>query len=239
MRFVQADLRIHPRALLRAIHERGHAGDVALERQVLQVEHQLGVIVEPLRHADAGPVVLRQRRFGVLRLGLLNPALDLAQHIEVVRHRRPIRRPELRLQAVPSPAIAESRMLLFVRGRGHAGARPNRRRRTAARTPAADCSASAAASSATPTPAWCRRRSCSRCRSRRCTEFGRIASSSDGSGVSFLNCDGDDLIDRGPGAQVRPFGALDVRRRSATSRCCACDRRSRRQGSRRRDCAGR
>ena len=137
-----------------------------LERQALQVEHQLGVVVEPLRHADAGPLVLRQRRLGVLRLGLLDAALDLAQHVEIVGDRRAIRRTELRPQA---GHLLDRRVedAVLRRGPPPPAARPDRRRRTAARTRAAGCSASAAASSATPTRAWCRRRSCSRYRSRR------------------------------------------------------------------------
>ena len=189
MRLVQPDLRIHARALLAAIHERGHARDVALERQVLQVEHQLGVIVEPLGHADAGPVVLRQRRFGVLRLGLLDAPLDLAQHVEVVGHRRSIRGPELRPASRAISSIAESRMLFFVRAAASWCSTPGRRRRTAARTRAADCSASAAASSATPTPAWCRRRSCSRCRSRRSPSWAESRARATAAACPCLNCD--------------------------------------------------
>ncbi len=125
-----------------AVHERGDARHVALERQALQIEHQLGVIVEPLRHADAGPIVFGQRGLGILRLGLLNAAFDFTQHVEVVG--------DTSIDP-PGPASLEAWPSLQSPSRGccssfaprRAAARPGRRRRTAARRRAAGCSASA------------------------------------------------------------------------------------------------
>ena len=51
MRIGHTDLRIGAAAELAADHERHDARDVALIGEQLQVEHQLGMLLEGLRHA--------------------------------------------------------------------------------------------------------------------------------------------------------------------------------------------
>jgi hypothetical protein len=82
MRFGHADLRIGPRALLLADHEGDHARQIRLEREHLQVEHQVEVILEDRRDALRF-VHLRQIQIALL-LRLLNAPLDVADRIGVL-----------------------------------------------------------------------------------------------------------------------------------------------------------
>ena len=69
------------------------------ERQ--QVEEQLRVILERLRHADRR---LRHRELGAgAALGLLDAPLDAAHVLEVLVEPRAIRRPEAALTDPPGP----------------------------------------------------------------------------------------------------------------------------------------
>ena len=74
-------LGIHAARRVAAHLERKHAGDVGLERQRLQIEHQLGVLLERLRHAD-GPIWNRET--AVVRLGLRDALLHVADGVEVL-----------------------------------------------------------------------------------------------------------------------------------------------------------
>jgi hypothetical protein len=81
VRFGNANLRIRPRALLLANHERDDAREIRLERQNLQVEHQREVVFEdrrrPLRR-------LQGRELDVpLLLGLRDAPLDVANRLGV------------------------------------------------------------------------------------------------------------------------------------------------------------
>ena len=96
VRLGHANLRIRPRALLAAVHERDDARDVRLIREELQVVEQTGVIVEALGDAR------RPRHVGnffrALLFGLLDPPLDVTQRGEIVVHPRVVRGTELPLQ---------------------------------------------------------------------------------------------------------------------------------------------
>ena len=83
VRVGDADLGIGAGAGLAGELEGDDAGDVALQRQHLQVEHQPGVVGVGGGHAD-GPVEIRQVRIGGRGLGLLDAALDLADGVEVL-----------------------------------------------------------------------------------------------------------------------------------------------------------
>ena len=96
MRLGHADLRVRPRTLLAAVHERDDARDVRLIREQLQVVEQMDVLVEALRNAG-GPRHVGYF-FGALLLGLLDPPLHVAQRRQVVVHFRVVRRAELPLQ---------------------------------------------------------------------------------------------------------------------------------------------
>ena len=75
VRLRHADLRVGARALLLADHERDDAGQVGLEREELQVEHQLQVILEDRGRA---PRLAQLRQFEVVLL--LRP-LDAPFHV--------------------------------------------------------------------------------------------------------------------------------------------------------------
>ena len=110
VRVGHADLRIGARAHLAAEHERAHARQVGLEGQHLQVEHQLGVLLE--RGRDAGRPLDDRQLARALLLGLLNAPLDVADRVEVLgRAWRWSRVPELLLQAGDLVRVTESRML--------------------------------------------------------------------------------------------------------------------------------
>ena len=97
MRLRHADLRIRSRAALARELERDDARQIGLERQHLQVEHQLHVVFPRFGHARR-PVEIRERRLAVLLLRFLDPALDFAHGIEVLAHLQAIAGAELRLQ---------------------------------------------------------------------------------------------------------------------------------------------
>ena len=102
------------------------------QRQDLEVEHQPGVIGVGGRHAD-GPVQVRQGV--VLRLGLgpLDPALDLADRLQILADPGPVRRAELRPQAgdlVGRHGIQEAGPLLRSAARRSAGVPPSPKRRS-------------------------------------------------------------------------------------------------------------
>ena len=83
VRFGHADLRIGPRALFLAEHERDDARQVGLERQQLQVEHQREVILEDRRHALR---LIDGRQLDVaLLLGSLDAPLDVANRLRCIR----------------------------------------------------------------------------------------------------------------------------------------------------------
>ena len=92
MRIGDAELRVRPRALLTAVHERDHARQIALKRQHLQVVKQPHVLVERIGNADR-PIDFGQLS-RALFLGLLDPPLDVAQRLEIVAHFRVVGRAE-------------------------------------------------------------------------------------------------------------------------------------------------
>ncbi len=98
VRFGDADLWIRPRADLARQLEGDHAGDVRLQREHLQIEHQLDVFLPRLRRADRPLQVVGQRR-AVLALGHLDPPFDLTHRVEVFADAAAIRRAELPLEA--------------------------------------------------------------------------------------------------------------------------------------------
>ena len=82
VRLGHADLRIRPRALFLADHERDDARQIRLERQQLQVEHQRQVILEDRRHALR---LIHRRQLDVaLLLGPLDAPLDVADRLGVL-----------------------------------------------------------------------------------------------------------------------------------------------------------
>ena len=98
VRIGHADLGVGAVAGLARELERDDAGDVALQRQHLQVEHQPRVVGVGGRHAHRA-IEIRQRIVRRLGLGLLNAALDLADGVEVLADPGAIGRAELLLQA--------------------------------------------------------------------------------------------------------------------------------------------
>ena len=93
VRIGHADLGVGAVARLARELERDDAGDVALQRQHLQVEHQPGVVGVGGRHAGRA-VEIRQRVVGGAGLGLLDAALHLADGVEVLADPGAIRRAE-------------------------------------------------------------------------------------------------------------------------------------------------
>ena len=77
------DLRIRAGALLAAEHEGHDPCQVGLEREELQVEHQLEVLLE-LPWGWALGLVDERRVDVALRLSLLNPALDVPHRLCVL-----------------------------------------------------------------------------------------------------------------------------------------------------------
>ena len=141
------------------------AGDVGLEREDLQVEHQPGVLVVLVRDADRLLDRRRSPRSASAVLGPLDALFDVADGGRGIRPPSTGRRRR---------AAARSRAMSSTANRGCCGpvasARtappPCRRRRTSARTRRADRSPSAAAWSASATRRRAQvRRSCSRSRS--------------------------------------------------------------------------
>ena len=93
MRLGHANLRIRPRALLLADHERNHAREIALIREQLQVEHQRQVIFEN-RRCSLRLIHFRQLEIGLL-LRALDAALDVSHRFRVLLDLRAILRPQL------------------------------------------------------------------------------------------------------------------------------------------------
>ena len=98
VRIRHADLGVRPVARLAGELERDDAGHVALQRQELQVEHQLRVVGVGGRHADRA-VEIRQRVVHRLRLGPLDAALHLAHGVEILADPGAVGGAELPLQA--------------------------------------------------------------------------------------------------------------------------------------------
>ena len=89
-----AALRIDAARRVAAHLEREHARDVGLERERLQVEHQLDVLVERVGHAGRRAGQLARLAAHVARLDLLDAPLDLADVLEIALHPLPIARVE-------------------------------------------------------------------------------------------------------------------------------------------------
>ena len=94
VRVGHADLGIALGALLAADQIREHAGDVGLERQRLEVEHEAGVLGERIRNAHGTGEALGEVAFVGLRLDPLNPAFDLADRVEILADAAPVAGPE-------------------------------------------------------------------------------------------------------------------------------------------------
>ena len=98
--------------------EREDAGRVRGERQRLQVEHQLHVVVERIRHADRRLRHLARLAALVVGLDLLDAAFDLAHFIQVVRQAAPVGGAELPVQAAELAADEVEDALVFGAPRG-------------------------------------------------------------------------------------------------------------------------
>ncbi len=173
MRIGHADLRIGPHAAFAPHHHRDDARQVGLERDDLQVEHQLDVV--GVEHRDAGRLVDGRIEPGQILLRLLDAPLDLADRREIFVELPLVGRPEI-LRQLRGPLAARDRGCC---GGDEAGARASRAagwcrgRRRGARTRGADSSRAASASPGRATRGcWCTRRSirsrsCRPCASRR------------------------------------------------------------------------
>ena len=93
-RALEAALRIAAVRRVAPQLEREDARDVGRERQHLQVEHQLDVLAERVRHADRRRRQLPQLAAAVARLDDLDPPLDLAHVLEIVGEPRSVGRPQ-------------------------------------------------------------------------------------------------------------------------------------------------
>ena len=151
-----------------------HARRVRLERQQLQIEHELRVLVE--RRGDAGRAIGQRDGVLVACLGALNALLDLAHRVQIFAELRADRlgrrpRPGDSPPRAPNPRCCSS----FSCAR--AARRCCRRHRTAARTRRADGSRSGSASSRCATTP-CSRRSSHRRRTRSALPYRRRARAS-------------------------------------------------------------
>ena len=97
MRFGDANLRIRASTGFAGQLKRDNARDIALQRQNLKVEHQLGVVRVCAGHAD-GAIQVRQMRIGRLALRFLDAALHFAHAVEVAGDLRPVARPQFSLE---------------------------------------------------------------------------------------------------------------------------------------------
>ena len=95
--FGDPQIGIGPHARFVIHRERDHAGDVGLERERHQIEHQLEVLGDVGRRADGSVGNLERRHVGFL--GHLHPAFDLAHRVEVVADDHAVADAEARLQA--------------------------------------------------------------------------------------------------------------------------------------------
>jgi hypothetical protein len=94
-RIADARLREHRRAQLAREHQRGHAGNVRLQRNHLQIHQQLEVFLKCRRHAcrHVGQREIPSRR----RVRALDPPLDLTHVVQVLCQPPPIRRRQILL----------------------------------------------------------------------------------------------------------------------------------------------
>ena len=116
MRLGNANLRIGARAALARELERDHAREVRLQREHLQIEHQLDVLLPDLGHAWRA-IDSRYRRLGVLTFRALDAPLDLPDRVEILIDLRPIAGAELPLQAghVGHDPVEDAGVLLQLR----------------------------------------------------------------------------------------------------------------------------
>ena len=96
MRIGNADLRISSRARFPSELEADDPGDITLQSQHLQVEHQPCMVGVSSRYAHRA-IQIRQLVVRAFGLGLLNAALDLADGIQVLADPDAIARSELPL----------------------------------------------------------------------------------------------------------------------------------------------
>ena len=96
MRFGQANLGIRAIDVFARHHQRADARDVGLERERLQVEHQLDVFLERLGHAHR---LFGHREIAVGRLGFQDPLLDVADRVEILTQLHAVARAEPPAQA--------------------------------------------------------------------------------------------------------------------------------------------
>ena len=78
--------------------EREHPRDIGLERQGLQVEHELHMLVERVGHARRRPGQFAGLAGTVAGLDPLNTPLDLAHVLEILRHALTVARVERAIQ---------------------------------------------------------------------------------------------------------------------------------------------
>ena len=107
-----ANLRIRPVADLARDHERHDARDIGLVGQRHQVVHQLDVLLVVERHTRRTRRQL-QILVALALLGALNPPLNLAHVLEILRHHLAVGRAELQLQAgdVPGDRVEDAACL--------------------------------------------------------------------------------------------------------------------------------
>jgi len=98
VRLRNADLGIGSRAGFASQLKGDHPGDIALQRQHLQIEHQPRVVRVRGRYANRA-IQIRHAGIGRLGLGLLNAALHLANRIQILADLGAVARAELLLQA--------------------------------------------------------------------------------------------------------------------------------------------
>jgi hypothetical protein len=120
MRLGQADLRIRAVDVFAHHHERADARDIGLERQHLQIEHQLDVFPERRGHADR---LVRHREIAVVGFGLGDAVFEVAHGVEIFAQIGPVPRSEppvqprdLLRQTVKNAAIFIDAGLAFFRG---------------------------------------------------------------------------------------------------------------------------
>ena len=107
-RIADARLREDGVAELAREHQRRDARDLRLEREHLQVEHQLQVLLERRPARRPAHRAASDRR-GTLLLGALNPPLDLAHLVEILRQPATVAGRQILLQRrapAPSPSRA-------------------------------------------------------------------------------------------------------------------------------------
>ena len=92
VRLDDPDLRVRAVTDLAADHERDDPRQVGLQRQDLQIEHQLGMLLERGRHAQR-PFDRRQLP-RILRRGLLNAPFDIPYRIEIFGELLSVVRPD-------------------------------------------------------------------------------------------------------------------------------------------------